>query len=88
MQKRVERIIKSVAKEFGLSEYVVKAIVESQFQCAREATKQGKSGEPSTFLNVRLRRLGLFVAKPGKIKKLHTLRLTKLAREEEASKNN
>ena len=88
MQKRVERIIKDVAKEFGLPEYVAKAIVESQFQCAREATKQGESGNPATFLNVRLRNLGLLVAKPGKINKLHTLKLTKLAKEEEASKNN
>ena len=78
MQKRVENIIKEVARESKLPEYVVKAIVESQFQCAREAMKDGESGDPSTFLNVRLRHLGLLVAKPGKIKKLHAIRVAKL----------
>jgi hypothetical protein len=77
MQKRVENIIKEVARESQLPEYVVKAIVESPFQCAREAMKVGVSGDPATFLNVRFRHLGLLVAKPGKIKKLHAYKLAK-----------
>lgn len=85
MQKKVERIVKEIAQEYHLPEFVVKAIVESQFQCAREATKQGKTGDPETFLNVRLRHLGLLVAKPGKVKKLHNLKLNKLETNEENS---
>jgi len=85
MQKKVERIVKEIAQEYHLPEFVVKAIVESQFQCAREATKQGKTGDPETFLNVRLRHLGLLVAKPGKVKKLHNLKLNKLETNEEDS---
>jgi hypothetical protein len=77
MQKKVESIIKEVAAETSLPEYVVKAIVECQFQCAREAMKKGESGNPSTFLNVRLRHLGLLVAKPGKINKLHAIKVAK-----------
>tara|TARA_R100001463_G_scaffold42850_1_gene89575 strand:+ start:1614 stop:1859 length:246 start_codon:yes stop_codon:yes gene_type:complete len=77
MQKRVENIIKNVAKESNIPEYVAKAIVESQFQCAREAMKKGESGDPATFLNVRLRHIGLLVAKPGKINKLHAVRTAK-----------
>ena len=77
MQKRVEDIIKRVAGENSIPEFVAKAIVESQFQCAREAIKQGESGDPATFVNVRFRHLGLLVAKPGKIKKLHAIRIAK-----------
>jgi len=86
MQKRVENIIKEVARDQSLPEYVVKAIMESQFQCAREATKKGKSGDPSTFLNIRFRHLGLLVAKPRKIKKLHSMKLRKQS-EHENSEN-
>ena len=77
MQKRVENIIKDVAKEHSVPEYVAKAIVESQFQCAREAIKKGESGKPDTFFNVRFRHLGLIVAKKGKINKLHAAKLAK-----------
>lgn len=83
MQKKVERIVKEIAKEHSLPEYVVKAIVESQFQCAREATKQGKTGDPDSFLNIRLRHLGLLVAKPGKVNKLHNLKLNKMESQNE-----
>lgn len=88
MQKKVERIVKEIAKEYHLPEYVVKAIVESQFQCAREATKQGKTGDPDSFLNVRLRHLGLLVAKPGKVRKLHNLKLNKLETPNEEEDSN
>jgi hypothetical protein len=82
MQKRIENIIKEVARMYHLPEYVAKAIVESQFQCAREAMKEGVSGDPATFLNVRFRHLGLLVAKPGKIKKLHAVRIAKNQKDE------
>lgn len=70
MQKRVLKIVKKVAEETKLPEKVVKAIVESQFQCAREATKKGEAGIPATFLNIRFRHLGLLVARPGRILKI------------------
>jgi len=70
MQKRVTNIIKEVAKEFDLSVEVVKAITDSQFECARENTKKGEADTPATFLNIRFRHLGLLVAKPSKIKKI------------------
>ena len=70
MQKRVEEIVKEVAAEMNLPAEVVKAIVESQFQCAREATKKGEAGNPATFLNIRFRHLGLLVARQGQILKI------------------
>lgn len=70
MQKKIENIIKEVAAETKLPEEVVKAIVESQFQCAREATKMGEAGNPATFLNIRFRHLGLLVSRPRKILKM------------------
>jgi hypothetical protein len=71
MQKRVETIIKEISVELCLPVEVVKAIIESQFQCAREATRKGEAGEPSTFLNIRFKHLGLLVAKKHKIQKIH-----------------
>jgi len=70
VQRRVEQIIKEVAEETNLPAEVVKAIVESQFQCAREATKKGEAGNPATFLNIRFRHLGLLLARKGQILKM------------------
>lgn len=78
MQKRVTKIIKDVAGEFNLSAEVVKAITDSQFECARENTKKGEADTPATFLNVRFRHLGLLVAKPSKIKKIADGRNTRV----------
>ena len=77
MQERVENIIRRVAQEFNVPEYVAKAMVESQFQCAREELKKGESGKPDTFRNVRFRHLGLVVAKSGKINKIHAAKIAK-----------
>ncbi len=85
MTKIVESIIKKVALESNLPEYVVKAIMDSQFQLAREEMQKGESGKPETFKNVRLRHLGLLVAKPGKIKRMNQLRID---REEKEKLNN
>ena len=71
MQKRAKRIIEQVAEEFNMPVAVIQAAAESQFQCAREATKSGTSGISSTFKNIRFPHLGLLVAKPWKIKMLH-----------------
>ena len=67
MQKRVIAIVQKISKDTGLPEEVVKAIVDSQFQCAREATKQGESGNPDTFKNIRFKHLGILAIKPYKI---------------------
>lgn len=71
MQKRAVKLIKQVSEEFNIPVAVVQAAVESQFQCAREATKSGTSGISSTFKNIRFPHLGLLVAKDWKIKMLH-----------------
>lgn len=70
MQKKIEALIKEVSEELGLPVEVVKAVVESQFQCAREVTKEGVAGKPETFKNIRFRHLGLLVSRPRKILKI------------------
>tara|TARA_R110000796_G_scaffold2953_1_gene11308 strand:- start:10821 stop:11084 length:264 start_codon:yes stop_codon:yes gene_type:complete len=70
MQKRVNNIIKEVAAKYNLSAEVVKAITDSQFECARDNTKKGEADNPATFLNIRFKHLGLLVAKPSKINKI------------------
>jgi len=71
MQKRVENLYQGLSKKHKLPLGVIKAICESQFQCAREEIKKGISGEPETFKNVRFRNLGLLVSRPKKIVKIH-----------------
>ena len=71
MQKTVSNIIKNIAKKKGLPEEVVRAIIESQFQCAREAAKKGEPGNPSSFKNVRFKHLGILVAKPSRVLKVY-----------------
>ena len=76
IEVNLEHIIKEIAGDLRLPVEVVKAIVESQFQCAREATKVGEAGKPSTFLNVRFKHLGLLVARPHKIQKIDNVART------------
>ena len=71
MELRTKAVIEKVAREFNLPVAVIQAAAESQFQCAREATKSGTSGIPSTFKNVRFPNLGLLVALDWKVKMLH-----------------
>ena len=77
MQKRAEKIVEQIAKEINMPVAVVQAAAESQFQCAREATKSGTSGISSTFKNIRFPNLGLLVAKDWKIKMLHDRKRSK-----------
>ena len=67
MQKRSLRIIKIISKELNIDEDVVKAVVESQFQCAREHARLGENGDHESFYNIRFVNLGLLVASKGKI---------------------
>lgn len=71
MQRRVKKIIDDIANDTGLPVLVIQAIIESQFQCAREATKEGEAGKPSTFKNIRFKHLGLLAVRPNKILKIH-----------------
>ena len=70
MQKKVEMEIHKIALKYRMSNRVVKDIVESQFQCAREEIKKGVSGDPDTFMNIKFKYLGRIVAKPLRVKLL------------------
>ena len=67
MQQEVVKIIKEISKDLNLPIEVVTAIVESQFQYTREVVKLGEAGDPSTFLNIRFKHLGILVANHKKI---------------------
>jgi len=76
MQKRSLKLINQVSKELGISEDIVLAIVESQFQCARESTKNAEIEDFSTFRNIRFRNLGMITAIKYRAD-LYNLRLTR-----------
>jgi nucleoid DNA-binding protein len=67
MQKRTLKLVKDIAREMNIHEDVIKAVVESQFQCARDAIKEGDPENIDSFVNVRFRNLGLLVASKYKI---------------------
>lgn len=71
MQKKIEKLIQSIAEAENIPFEVVKAAVESQFLCAKSFLAKGESGKPETFKNVRLKHIGLFYARPNKIIELH-----------------
>lgn len=71
MQKKIEKLIKSISVSESIPFEVVKAAVESQFLCAKTNLALGESGKPETFKNVRLKHIGLFYARPNKIIELH-----------------
>ena len=71
MQKKIKPLIKYLSVKYKLPANVIEAIVKSQFECAREKTKEGESGKPDTFLNIRFKHLGLLVARPSRIMKIH-----------------
>ena len=71
MQKKLNPLIKQISLKYNIPMDIVRAIVRSQFECAKENTKKGESGEPDTFLNVRWKHLGLLVARPMQIKRIH-----------------
>jgi hypothetical protein len=77
MQKKVTPLIKSISLKYNVPLDVVKAIINSQFECAREEAKKGEKGKPETFRNVRFKHLGLLVAKPSKIMAIHNAKRTR-----------
>lgn len=54
---------KQIAEELNLPYSVVKAAVESQFEVVRNTIKSADWTDASTYKNIRLRHLGLIVAK-------------------------
>lgn len=77
MQKKLTPLIKSLSLKYNVPEDVVRAVIKSQFECAREETKHGESGKPETFPNVRFKHLGLLVARPRKVKAIHNAKQTR-----------
>jgi len=71
MQKTIEYIIESIAREKKLPVEVVKAVVDSQFLCSRENAKIGEKGKIETYKNIRWRNLGTLIVKPGRLKIIH-----------------
>lgn len=67
MQIVTKRLIKEIAKKHNVSFDVVKAVVYSQFECARTSMGKGIKEDGSGFLNVRIMHIGLFFFN----KKLH-----------------
>lgn len=74
MQKRVEKVIRDIASKYNLSEEVVRAIVESQFKCARENIGSAERGVYSSFVNVRFKYIGLLHTNEAKIKYIEDAR--------------
>ncbi len=70
MQKKVEIELHKIALKYRIPNKVAKAIVESQFYCAREEVKKGVSGEPDTFMHIKFKHLGRIIAKKGRVKLL------------------
>ena len=54
---------KQIAEELNIPYNVVKAAVESQFEVVRNTIKSADYTDNTTYKNIRLRHLGLIVAK-------------------------
>lgn len=68
VDKQVLKVYKDLSVEFNLPIEVIQTIVESQFDTATQAIKEGIKGQPDTFKNVMFLHLGKLVAKPGRVK--------------------
>ena len=77
MQKKLLPLIKRISLKHNLPQDIIKAVITSQFECARHEAKKGEQGEPYTFLNIRFKHLGLLVAKPTKIMAIHNAKRTR-----------
>jgi len=68
MQKETINLIKITAHKYGLEEDIVKAIFNSQFECARTNIVSYSPEKPEEYKNVRFRKLGLLATSPEKVK--------------------
>jgi len=60
----MQEIIKKLSKKHNLSEEIIEKIVKSQFEFLKDCVERG------TLESVRLHHLGIFRAKPGRVKAL------------------
>lgn len=74
MQRRTEKVIKELALKYNLSEEVIKAVVESQFKCARDIIGSAEAGVPSSFTNIRFKHIGTLWTSAAKIKYIEDAR--------------
>jgi len=58
----VDKIIKELAKKYGISEFKTELIVKSQFSLLMKAIEEGD------FKSIRLKHLGLFTVKKNRFK--------------------
>tara|TARA_R100000278_G_C5450958_1_gene157391 strand:+ start:825 stop:1028 length:204 start_codon:yes stop_codon:yes gene_type:complete len=58
----VDKIIKELAKKYGISEFKTELIVKSQFSLLKKAIEEGD------FKSIRLKHLGLFTVKKNRFK--------------------
>ena len=58
----MERIIKKLAKKYGISEFKAELIVKSQFGLLKESIESGD------FKSVRFKHLGMFTVKKNRFK--------------------
>lgn len=77
MQKKITPLIKRISLKHNIPQEIILAVVNSQFECARQEAKKGIQGEPETFLNIRFKHLGLLVAKSSKIMAIHNAKRTR-----------
>jgi len=68
MQQEVVDILKEIAKKNNLPYDVVKAVYKSQFQVIKETASKGTFEDPESFLNIRIKRLGLFYVNKKRLK--------------------
>jgi hypothetical protein len=75
MQKELKGMIKEISQEEGVPEEIVKAVIDAQFHLTRKLLSEGDYNDESSFLNVRYMHLGIFVAKPIRIRRINKRRL-------------
>jgi len=73
MQKKAERIIEDLSKKYNKPKEVIRAIVESQFLCAKQEMIKGEFGNIKSYSNVRFPHIGMFYASPQLINRLYHL---------------
>jgi len=58
----VDKIIKKLAKKYGISEFKTELVIKSQFGLLKEAIEEGD------FKSARLKHLGMFTVKKNRFK--------------------
>lgn len=66
-QKRTKDILIHLSRKYDLPVWLLKEMVEAQFDMVRKVMEDGDKYKPS-FKTIRLYKFGLFYVSPGKIK--------------------